>query len=110
MLAVGLDIKYGKRGSRKATLSVWRTYLANAADGDELRMVQEIADEICPALRQYSFVFDWRFSQAFRDNEGNPTDYPGLWLRLRDFAYKELAQNKIGSEDPELVVSAQQLC
>ena len=29
-------------------LSVWRTYLANAADGDELRVVQEIVVEICP--------------------------------------------------------------
>ena len=26
LVVVGLDIKYGKKGSRKATLSIWRTY------------------------------------------------------------------------------------
>jgi len=44
---VGLDIEYGNKGSRKATLSVWRTRVAHTADGDELRVVQEIADEVC---------------------------------------------------------------
>jgi hypothetical protein len=46
-VVVGLDIEYGKKGSRKATLSVWRTSIASAADGDELIVVQEIADEVC---------------------------------------------------------------
>jgi len=36
---VGLDIKYGKKGSRRATLSTWRTHLEHTADGDELRVV-----------------------------------------------------------------------
>ena len=36
-VVVGLDIEYGKKGSRKAT-SVWRTHLAHTADGDELRV------------------------------------------------------------------------
>jgi hypothetical protein len=58
-VVVGLDIEYGNKGSRKATLSVWRTHVANTADGDELRVVQEIADEVCPILKQYSFVLNF---------------------------------------------------
>jgi hypothetical protein len=45
---VGLDIEYGKKGSRKATLSVWRTQVFHTADEDELRVVQEITDKVCP--------------------------------------------------------------
>lgn len=30
-------------------LSVWRTNLTHTVDGDELRVVQEIADEVCLA-------------------------------------------------------------
>ena len=56
---VGLDIEYGNKRSRKATLSVWRTHVAHTADGDELRVVQEIADEVCLILRQYSFVLNF---------------------------------------------------
>jgi hypothetical protein len=44
---VGLDIEYGKKGSRKATLSVWRTRVFHSSAGDELRVFQEIADEVC---------------------------------------------------------------
>jgi hypothetical protein len=46
---VGLDIEYGKKGSRKATLSVWRTRVFHEDDGDghEMRVVQEAADEVC---------------------------------------------------------------
>lgn len=90
-VVISLDIKYGKKGSRKATLSVWRTYMVNTANGNKSRVVQEIADD------------------AFRDDQGNPTDHLGLRLRLRDFAYKELAHNEIGDKDRELVVSTQQL-
>ena len=54
---VGFDIEYGKRGSRMATLLVWRTQVIHTADGDELRAVQEIVDEVgyIPAtiLRHY---------------------------------------------------------
>ncbi|ORY12467.1 hypothetical protein BCR34DRAFT_563855 [Clohesyomyces aquaticus] len=89
---VGLDIEYGKQGSRKATLLVWRTLVVNTVDGDELRVVQEIADE------------------PFRDDQGNPTDHPGLRLYLKDFAYEELAQKELVDEDHELIVSTQQLC
>lgn len=91
-VVVGLDIEYGKKGSRKATLSVWRTHVVSTADGDELRVVQEIVDE------------------AFRDDQGNSTDHVGLRLRLRDFVYEELAHSELRDEDQELVVSSQQLC
>lgn len=44
-VVVGLDIEYGKEGSRKATLSVWRTSIAQTVSGNELIVAQEIADE-----------------------------------------------------------------
>ncbi|CAG5188981.1 uncharacterized protein ALTATR162_LOCUS12076 [Alternaria atra] len=91
-VVVGLDIEYGKKGSRKATMSVWRTQVVSTANGDELRVVQEVADE------------------AFRDDDGNPTDYEGLQLRLKDFAYEELALNEIGDEDLKVGISTRQLC
>ena len=56
-VVVGLDIEYGKKGSRKATLSVWRTHVVNTADGNELRVVQEVVDNVCPVLRHYSSLF-----------------------------------------------------
>ncbi|KAF2105498.1 hypothetical protein BDV96DRAFT_509271 [Lophiotrema nucula] len=87
-VVVGLDIEYGKKGSRNATLSVWRTYV----DGNELRVVQEVADE------------------AFRNEQGDPTDHLGLRLQLRDFAYEQLAAREIGDTDRELVITTQQLC
>ena len=43
---VSLDIEYGKKKSRKATLSVWRAHV----DGNELRVVQEVADVVCYSL------------------------------------------------------------
>jgi len=48
-VVVGLDIEYGGKGSRKATLSVWRTHVVNTADGDEIRVVQEVKDNVCPS-------------------------------------------------------------
>jgi hypothetical protein len=47
-VVIGLDIDYGKKGSRMATLSVWRTQVFHTTDGDELRVVQDITDEVCP--------------------------------------------------------------
>jgi hypothetical protein len=41
---------------------------------------------------------------------GQPSNHPGLRLRLSDFAHEELAQEEIGDDDRELIVSAQQLC
>ncbi|KAI9764196.1 MAG: hypothetical protein M1839_005974 [Geoglossum umbratile] len=74
-VVVGLDIEYGKKGSRKAKL-----------------VVQEIADE------------------AFRDDQGNPTDHPGLRLQLSDFAYEELTEDVVRGRDQEILLSTQQLC
>ncbi|PVH90618.1 hypothetical protein DM02DRAFT_620927 [Periconia macrospinosa] len=91
-VVVGFDIEYGKKGSRRATLSTWRTHIEHTADGDELRVVQEAADEI------------------FRDEQGIATDHPGLQLHLSDFAYKGLVQEEMGNLNRELSISAQQLC
>lgn len=55
---VGLDIEYGKKGSRTATLSVWRTHVVHTVNGNEFGVVQEIADEVCYVLRQY-FLGVW---------------------------------------------------
>ena len=55
-VVVGLDIEYGRKGSRKATLSVWRTCVVHTADGDELQVIQEVADEVCYILYQTSFL------------------------------------------------------
>jgi hypothetical protein len=56
-VVVGLDIEYGNKGSRKATLSVWRTRVFHTADGDELRVVQDVADEVCPRKTCYLMYY-----------------------------------------------------
>lgn len=55
-VVVGLNIEHTK-GTRKATLSVWRTHVFHTTDGDELRVVEEVADEVCYILEQSSLVF-----------------------------------------------------
>jgi hypothetical protein len=45
-VVVGLDIEYGKRESRKATLSVWRTCVVHTTSGDELQVFKEVADQV----------------------------------------------------------------
>lgn len=45
-VVIGLDIEYGKKESRKATLSMWRTHVVQTNDGDELRVDRVIADEV----------------------------------------------------------------
>jgi len=50
-VVVGLDIEYGRKWSRKATLSVWRTRVFHTADRDELRVVQEVMDEVYSILK-----------------------------------------------------------
>lgn len=45
-VVVGLDIEYGKKKSRKATLSIWRPQLFETASGSELQAVEEAADEV----------------------------------------------------------------
>ncbi|PVH91052.1 hypothetical protein DM02DRAFT_647422 [Periconia macrospinosa] len=76
-VVIGIDILYSVEGPRKATLSVWRTDLHHAPDGDELGVIAEAEDE------------------RFCDEHGNPTDGPGLRLRLSDFANKGLVQRKL---------------
>lgn len=49
-VVVGLDIEYGKKRSQKATLSEWRTRMVRTTEGNELRVDQEIADEVFPNL------------------------------------------------------------
>ncbi|KAI2479408.1 hypothetical protein Ptr902_08673 [Pyrenophora tritici-repentis] len=90
-VVVGLDIAYGKE-SRKATLSLWRPQLFDTPDGPELRAVDMVVDE------------------AFRDDERNPVDHPGIQLRLSDFTSKGLARKEIGDEDADICISGIQLC
>ena len=45
-VVAGLDIEYGRKESCKATLSVWRTSVFHIVHGDELRVVEEVADEV----------------------------------------------------------------
>ncbi|KAI9853397.1 MAG: hypothetical protein M1813_002235 [Trichoglossum hirsutum] len=54
--------------------------------------IQEIADE------------------AFRDDQGNPTDHPGLRLQLSDFACEGLTTDVVRGGDREILLSTQQLC
>jgi hypothetical protein len=46
----------------------------------------------------------------FRDDQGEPTDHPGLRLHLSDFAHKGLVQDELANQDRDLVVTAQELC
>lgn len=56
-VVVGLDIEYGRKESREATLSVWRSQLHHADDGVELRVVEEVADEVCPVPGKSWFLY-----------------------------------------------------
>ncbi|PVH92418.1 hypothetical protein DM02DRAFT_733711 [Periconia macrospinosa] len=91
-VVVGLNIEYGKKGSRKAALSIWRTREFPTDDGPELRAVQVVAGKV------------------FRDDKGHPTSHTDLRLRLRDFAYQELVQQEMGDWHQELTISSEQLC
>ncbi|KAF2022604.1 hypothetical protein EK21DRAFT_105697 [Setomelanomma holmii] len=91
-VVVGLYIEYGHKKSRKATLSVWRPELVTTDDGLELRAVEEVADK------------------AFRDDEGNAVDHPGLQLRLSEFTYEGLAQKEMGEEDTFIRIPGSRLC
>lgn len=55
---VGLDIEYGKKGSRKATSTVWRTRERDTATGKELYVEKEVTDEVgrlCSSLLPLTF-------------------------------------------------------
>ncbi|KAH5618965.1 hypothetical protein HBI23_245930 [Parastagonospora nodorum] len=90
-VVVGLDIAYSNE-SRKATLSLWRPQVIDTSDGPELRAVEVVMGE------------------AFRDDEGNPVDHPGIQLRLSDFTSKGLTREEIGDEDADICISGIQLC
>jgi hypothetical protein len=88
-VVVGLDVEYGDKESRKATLSVWRTQVVNTADGDELRVVQEVEDDVCRSPSLICVLYS-NISQAFRDGVGKPTNHRGLRLQLSDLLTKNL--------------------
>jgi hypothetical protein len=44
--------------------------------------------------------------EAFRDDDGNPTDHPGLRLRPSDFACEELAPNEMEDNDTDVSISS----
>ena len=48
--------------------------------------------------------------KAFRDDQGNATNHPGLQLHLSDFAHKGLVHEEMEDLDQELIISARQLC
>ncbi|XTI90757.1 hypothetical protein V2W45_1470689 [Cenococcum geophilum] len=70
-VVISLDIEYGKKGSRKATLLVWRTRAFYTNNRDQLGVIQEMEDE------------------AFRDDNGDPTTHPEL------YQYLAATENKI---------------
>jgi hypothetical protein len=43
---VGLDIEYGNKESRKATLTSWRTWVYCTSTEDELHAEKEVTDEV----------------------------------------------------------------
>lgn len=57
-VVVGLDIEYGDPRSCQATMSLWRTQVTNADDGDELRVVQTIVKEVCFTFMRQSLFTD----------------------------------------------------
>lgn len=89
---VCLDIAHGKKGSRRATFSIRRSQLLSDDNGIELRRT----------------VLD--ATDAFRDDEGKPTNNRDLQLRLSDFAFQRLVQEDMGDEDAQISVSCVQLC
>ncbi|KAI9734349.1 MAG: hypothetical protein M1834_002455 [Cirrosporium novae-zelandiae] len=91
-VVINLSVEY--RGSKKATLSVWRSrILQNDAGEGELVAVPTIAGQI------------------IRDENGNPTDdaEAGLHLQLQDFAPEALADMNEPLRDP-IHISANTLC
>jgi hypothetical protein len=84
-VVAGLDIEYGKEGSRKATLSVWRAQIAHTTNGDELRAFREIADEVC--LITVSFRF---WSLTFLHSRSGMIKDMLLIIQVYDFNYPTL--------------------
>lgn len=55
-LVVALDIEYGAKRSRKATMSVWRSQVITTADGDKRRVLHEVLNDVSLLLRYYSVI------------------------------------------------------
>ena len=55
-VVVSLDIEYGRKWSRKATLLVWRTRVFHTTNRDKLRVVQEVIDKVYSILKRRSFI------------------------------------------------------
>ncbi|KAJ6160271.1 hypothetical protein N7470_004879 [Penicillium chermesinum] len=88
-VVVAFDVQY--KGSRKATISVWRPEYITTEGVEEFRTTA---------------VID---AQPFRTDTGDPAEGIALRLSLRDFATEELSQGKAGL-DYEILVTSKQLC
>lgn len=88
-VVVGVKFDYGPRATRKATLSVWRLEMDFSTNTG-----RAIAS---PKL------------EAFRNEQGEATNSPGLSLQLSDFASKELSQELLGNDNCNIVVSGDRL-
>ncbi|TKA49809.1 hypothetical protein B0A49_13400 [Cryomyces minteri] len=90
-VVVGLDIEY--RGSKKATLSVWRPQVVvSERDGhEEMIAAQLVAD------------------QEFRREDGTPVTSAALQLQLKDFA-SELVGESYALADEVISLSSDTLC
>jgi hypothetical protein len=62
-VVVGLDIEHDKKRSQKATVSIWRSHMVDTTDGTELRVAQEVTDEVSyyyihPVMFMFSLYAD----------------------------------------------------
>lgn len=91
-VVVGLDIEY--KGSKEATLSVWRPHFeTNKAGEKELVAQQTVANQI----------FRGRNRKPITSRAG------GLQLRLRDFTTEAFTESQGQLRDP-IFISANELC
>ena len=55
-VVVGLDIEYGKKKSRVAAISTWRTQTFNTDNEGEMRVVQTMVDEVHPLSQPNTLI------------------------------------------------------
>ncbi|KAF1952018.1 hypothetical protein CC80DRAFT_573058 [Byssothecium circinans] len=87
-VVVGIITPY-RKDPPNATLSIWRPDISQTPNGPVIHVV--------------------KVEEAFRDDNRNPVGN-GLRLRLRDFAYDELADKDMGNEDEGIDISGTKLC
>jgi len=90
-VVVGIDVEY--KGSKKASIPIWRPHIGvNAAGQTELSVVQTVSD------------------QLFRDEEGRlvPDSQASLQLQLQDFATEAFAE-KFPDLTQSIHISAERL-